>query len=105
MNTALFGTIARLDLDVFLGHNEFSYKHYLITKPDRMAFEKKIEDYLAKLQDKGVIDPQVYEDENVRVRTLAYNMKRLYELSEEEIQQALEFEYNKLKKRFGEIEE
>ncbi len=70
-----------------------------------MSVEDQIETYLGKLQDKGEITPQVYEDENVRVRTLAYNMKRLYELSEEEIQKALEFEYNKLKKRFGEIEE
>lgn len=69
-----------------------------------MTFEEQIEDYLSKLQDNGKITPQVYEDENIRVRTLAYNMKRLYELSEEEIQQALEFELNKLKKRFGDPE-
>ena len=66
---------------------------------------EQIEAFLKSLEEKEIINPTVYEEENVRIRTLAYNMRKIHNLSDEEIQQALEFELRKLKKRYPEGED
>lgn len=60
----------------------------------------KISDYLRKLNEQEIISNKVYEDENVRIQTLEQELLQ-NQLTREEVDQALEFELSKLKKRFG----
>ncbi len=63
--------------------------------------KEEIGEYLTKLEEEGVITPKTYEDENVRIHNLAWEMEKVHKLTEEEIEEALKFELRKLKKRFS----